>query len=266
MWVTDINTKYFKCGVWTNFGQVADARHKRTDFHRRQLNTHLGKAVGYISLYMLVTALRILGKRTIGKPILAQRVLAPRVFIVGARTMADQVNLSEGEWKAKLTPVQFEVLRLKGTERAGTGEYNKHYEEGTYVCAGCKAPLYTSKHKFDSGCGRFSMPSPARSRCTDLKLLLQTAFDRQSIFGSVVCRRSRTLTAVARRSCALAAMGTLLWSIAKITVFLLTASVVHGFRRHMGHVFKGEGFKTPTDSRHCVNSVSLVFHAGEVPK
>jgi methionine-R-sulfoxide reductase len=67
--------------------------------------------------------------------------------------MADKVNLSEQEWKAKLTPVQYQVLRLKGTERAGTGEYNKHFEKGTYVCAGCKTPLYTSKTKFDSGCG-----------------------------------------------------------------------------------------------------------------
>lgn len=69
------------------------------------------------------------------------------------RTMADSAKLSDAEWKAQLTPVQYEILRLKGTERAGTGEYNKHYEAGTYVCAGCKTPLYTSDTKFDSGCG-----------------------------------------------------------------------------------------------------------------
>ncbi|RLN38233.1 hypothetical protein BBJ28_00016779 [Nothophytophthora sp. Chile5] len=66
---------------------------------------------------------------------------------------SDPVNLSDAEWKERLTPVQFQVLRLKGTERAGTGEYNKHKEEGVYVCAGCKTPLYTSTTKFDSGCG-----------------------------------------------------------------------------------------------------------------
>lgn len=65
----------------------------------------------------------------------------------------DSVSLSDAEWKQRLTPVQYQVLRLKGTERAGTGEYNKFYEEGTYVCAGCKTPVYTSTTKFDSGCG-----------------------------------------------------------------------------------------------------------------
>lgn len=49
---------------------------------------------------------------------------------------------------------QFRILREKGTERAGTGEYDKHYDEGVYTCAGCGTPLYTSTTKFKSGCGK----------------------------------------------------------------------------------------------------------------
>ena len=60
---------------------------------------------------------------------------------------------SEKEWRAILSPEQFRILRQKGTERAGTGEYNKHYDTGVYQCAGCAAPLYKSTTKFDSGCG-----------------------------------------------------------------------------------------------------------------
>lgn len=60
---------------------------------------------------------------------------------------------NESEWRAVLSPEQFRVLRQKGTEMAGTGEYNKHYESGVYECAGCRAPLYKSTTKFDSGCG-----------------------------------------------------------------------------------------------------------------
>eukprot|EP00276_Gloeochaete_wittrockiana_P020033 CAMPEP_0184358388 /NCGR_PEP_ID=MMETSP1089-20130417/114484_1 /TAXON_ID=38269 ORGANISM="Gloeochaete wittrockiana, Strain SAG46.84" /NCGR_SAMPLE_ID=MMETSP1089 /ASSEMBLY_ACC=CAM_ASM_000445 /LENGTH=103 /DNA_ID=CAMNT_0026696699 /DNA_START=255 /DNA_END=563 /DNA_ORIENTATION=- len=63
------------------------------------------------------------------------------------------MSLSESEWRAKLTPEQFRVLRQKGTEYAGTGKYNKHKEKGVYHCAGCDAPLFTSETKFDSGCG-----------------------------------------------------------------------------------------------------------------
>ena len=48
---------------------------------------------------------------------------------------------------------QYQILRQKGTEPAGSGTYNKHKEEGTYKCAGCGTPLYTSETKFDSGCG-----------------------------------------------------------------------------------------------------------------
>jgi peptide-methionine (R)-S-oxide reductase len=60
---------------------------------------------------------------------------------------------SETEWKAKLTPEQYAILREKGTDRPFTGEYWKHFEKGKYVCAGCENPLFTSDAKFDSDCG-----------------------------------------------------------------------------------------------------------------
>lgn len=63
------------------------------------------------------------------------------------------MNLSENEWKDKLTPEQYEVLRNKGTERAFTGAFVDHHENGMYTCAGCGAELFSSEHKFDSGSG-----------------------------------------------------------------------------------------------------------------
>ena len=53
----------------------------------------------------------------------------------------------------KLTPTEEQVIVHRGTERPFTGEYDDFFEEGTYVCRRCEAPLYTSKHKFHSGCG-----------------------------------------------------------------------------------------------------------------
>lgn len=64
-----------------------------------------------------------------------------------------KVSKTEAEWKKLLTPDEFYVLREAGTERAFTSPLNKNYEKGTYVCAGCKTPLYESEHKFDSGTG-----------------------------------------------------------------------------------------------------------------
>lgn len=62
-------------------------------------------------------------------------------------------NKTEAEWKKILTPEQYHILREKGTEAPGTGEYNKHFEKGFYVCAGCGTELFSNEQKFDSHCG-----------------------------------------------------------------------------------------------------------------
>lgn len=60
---------------------------------------------------------------------------------------------SEAEWKAQLSPMEFEVTRHKDTERAFTGRYWDHHQSGTYRCVCCATPLFASDTKFDSGCG-----------------------------------------------------------------------------------------------------------------
>lgn len=60
---------------------------------------------------------------------------------------------SQEDWKNKLTPEQFSVCRLGATESPFTGKYNKHYENGTYVCVACGQELFSSDTKFDSGSG-----------------------------------------------------------------------------------------------------------------
>jgi peptide-methionine (R)-S-oxide reductase len=60
---------------------------------------------------------------------------------------------TDADWKTTLTPEQFHVLREHGTERAGTSPLNREKREGTFSCAGCSAPLFTSDTKFESGTG-----------------------------------------------------------------------------------------------------------------
>jgi peptide-methionine (R)-S-oxide reductase len=67
--------------------------------------------------------------------------------------MADKVVQDDAEWRRRLTPEQYRVLRRHGTERAFTGEYHDCKDEGVYRCAGCDAPLFGSETKFDSGTG-----------------------------------------------------------------------------------------------------------------
>ena len=63
------------------------------------------------------------------------------------------VNLSDEEWRKRLSPEQYYVLREHGTERAGTSPLDREKRKGTFVCAGCDQPLFTSDTKFDSGTG-----------------------------------------------------------------------------------------------------------------
>jgi len=76
----------------------------------------------------------------------------------------EKVVLSEAEWRNRLTPMQYHVLREKGTERAFTGALAENHETGNYHCAGCGALLFLSGAKFDSGSGWPSFMIPADSK------------------------------------------------------------------------------------------------------
>ena len=65
----------------------------------------------------------------------------------------DKLVLSEDEWKKRLTPEQFAVLRREGTERAGSSPLDHEKRKGTFVCAGCELALFESATKYDSGTG-----------------------------------------------------------------------------------------------------------------
>ena len=81
-------------------------------------------------------------------------LLNQRLYQQGIDMKKQKKNeLTEEEWKKKLTPEEFHILREKGTERPFTGEYDKFYKDGTYKCAGCGTELFTSSSKYDSGCG-----------------------------------------------------------------------------------------------------------------
>ncbi|MGA9061540.1 MAG: peptide-methionine (R)-S-oxide reductase MsrB [Terracidiphilus sp.] len=77
----------------------------------------------------------------------------------------NKIVRTEKEWRAKLTPQQYHVLREKGTEQPFTGALTENHETGNYRCAGCGALLFLSGAKFDAGCGwpSFTMPADAKA-------------------------------------------------------------------------------------------------------
>jgi peptide-methionine (R)-S-oxide reductase len=129
-----------------------------------------------------------------------------------------KVVKTDEEWKKLLTPEQYHILRESGTERANGEVYKefKHQGEGTYHCAGCKALLFSSKQKFDSGCGWPSFYDPAKAENVVLKKDISMGMARIE----VVCAKCGG---------------------------------------HLGHVFEGEGYKTPTDQRYCINGGGLIY-------
>jgi peptide-methionine (R)-S-oxide reductase len=130
-------------------------------------------------------------------------------------TSYDVIKLEE-EWKAELTPAEYEVIRLAGTEPPFIGQYTDFHEVGTYNCRACGFELFKSDTKFDSHCGWPSFFAPL-------------AQDR------VVYLEDKSLGSV-RTEVRCSACGA-----------------------HLGHVFEGEGYHTPTDLRYCINSISVAF-------
>ncbi len=132
--------------------------------------------------------------------------------------MTDFASLSDAEWRARLSPREYHVLREAGTDRPFGPDYEhfKHEGAGTYVCTGCGELLFTSETKFDARCGW-----PAFFDVADHDTV---TLHRDSSLGmervEVVCARCRG---------------------------------------HLGHLFEGEGFATPTDQRYCINATSLRF-------
>ena len=66
---------------------------------------------------------------------------------------SNKMKKTEAEWKKVLTGQEYKILREKGTERAFTGKYDGHFEEGVYKCAGCGSQIFQSETKYRSGCG-----------------------------------------------------------------------------------------------------------------
>lgn len=129
---------------------------------------------------------------------------------------APAVQLTDAQWREKLTPEEYTVLRQAGTERPGVGEYTDTTTEGIYECRACGAELFRSTEKFESHCGWPSFFDPADSDAVILKE--DTTLGMRRV--EVVCRNCHS---------------------------------------HLGHVFEGEGYPTPTDQRYCINSISLVL-------
>jgi len=95
-----------------------------------------------------------------------------------------EVNLTPDQWRRRLTPEQYRVLREQGTERAGTSPLNREHRRGAFLCAGCDLPVFRSQDKFDSGTGWPSFVRPIRGA-------VATRADRSLVFLRTECHCRR---------------------------------------------------------------------------
>lgn len=123
-------------------------------------------------------------------------------------------DLTDAQWRERLSPAEYRVLRQAGTEAPFVGEYTDTKTVGVYRCRACDAELFRSEQKFDSHCGWPSFFSP--------------------LAGDSVIERTDDSLGMRRTEVLCANCGS-----------------------HLGHVFAGEGYDTPTDLRYCINSISL---------
>lgn len=128
-----------------------------------------GRLRGGWTWMVLPSLLAVVGSGCSKKPV-AKEPLSKSQQVQGSELMQkEKVIKSESEWKQFLTPEQFYVLRKKGTERAFTSDFHDQHETGTYVCAGCATPLFSSETKFDSGTGWPSYWDPVSPEALNLK-------------------------------------------------------------------------------------------------
>ena len=99
--------------------------------------------------------------------------------------MAEQETLSDDEWRSRLSPEQYQVLRRSATEAPWSGKFVNNHDDGTYRCAGCGAVLFDSSTKFDSGSGWPSFYEPSVAEAVELRSDKSHGMARTE----VVCRR-----------------------------------------------------------------------------
>ena len=98
-----------------------------------------------------------------------------------------EIHKTDEEWQDQLTPEQYRVTRMKGTERAFTGEYWDHKGEGVYLCVCCGAPLFSSETKYDSGTGWPSFYAPIDERNIETEEDRSLFFMRRTEVHCAVC-------------------------------------------------------------------------------
>lgn len=100
-------------------------------------------------------------------------------------TPAEGTGMTDEEWRQRLTPEEYRVMREKGTERAFTGNYWDKRDDGTYLCAACGNPLFIAEDKFDSGTGWPSYSQPAGEESVGTK----TDSSHGMVRTEVVCQK-----------------------------------------------------------------------------